>query len=117
MIGVRTGADVEAALETLARAANALATGAPQKAGLSELVRAAATGTGAEVAVLWLSERDTAVSIRDVWSVSAGIAAELDGLRAASLAAGMELLLDRLGGEREFLTVPFETAAGDGALA
>ena len=52
MIGSRASTDVASALAALARTAGSLAAGAPIEQALAELVRAAAQGTGADVAVL-----------------------------------------------------------------
>ena len=75
MIGSRASTDVASALAALARTAGSLAAGAPIEQALAELVRAAAQGTGADVAVLWLPEPGGALLARSVWSFSAGVAA------------------------------------------
>jgi serine phosphatase RsbU (regulator of sigma subunit) len=114
---VVTSIDVSQALDALARSARALATGAPAGQTLAELAEAAARGTAAEVAVLWLPVRDGALTARAVWASSAGLAAELEGLSVDSFESASELAANRLDECAEALTVPFAAANGDGALA
>ncbi len=116
MIGSRASSDVADALGALARSARSLATGAPVGRTLAELAEAAARGTGAEVAVLWLPEREGALSARAVWSVSAGLAAEVEGLRVESLDGAAALVRARIDDGADVLSVPFEAADGSGTL-
>ena len=116
MIGSRASSDVAEALAVLARSARALAGGAPIEQTLAELAEAAATGTGAEVAVIWLPERGGALVARSVSSSSAGLAAEIEGLRAESIERAAAVVRARLDDTVEALTVPFDAAGGDGAL-
>ena len=116
MIGSRASTDVSEALAVLAAAARALAGGAPIEPTLAELARAAAAGTGAEVAVVWLPEREGALVARSVSSASVGLAAEIEGLRAESIAAAATLVRARLDESAEGLTLPFDAAGGAGAL-
>ena len=62
----------------LERAARSLASEAPIEQTYAELAEAAAKGSGADVAVLWLPEPDGDLVARAVWSASAGLAAEID---------------------------------------
>ena len=104
------------ALALLTHASRSLAGGAPIAQTLAELAEAAAQGAGAEVAVVWLPERDGALVARSVWSASAGLTAELEGLRVESLAGAAALVRGRLDEGGEGLTVPFGAAGGGGAL-
>ncbi len=116
MIGSRASSDVAEALAVLARAARALAAGAPVEQALADLAHAAARGTGAEVAVIWLPEGDGAFAARSVSSASAGLAAEVEGLRAESLEGAATIVRARLDGSVEGLTVPFDAAGGEGTI-
>ncbi len=116
MIGTRANADVADALALLTRASRSLAGGAPIAQTLAELAEAAAHGAGADVAVVWLPERDGAFVARSVWSVSAGLTAELEGLRVQSLKGAAALVRGRVDEAGEGLTVPFDSAGGGGAL-
>ena len=116
MIGSRTRADVAEALALFARAVRALAAGDPLERIFGELTAAAASGTGAEVAVAWLPRGDGLLVARSVSSVSAGLAAELEGLRAESPEAAAAIVAGRLGEGHEALTVPFAAARGGGVL-
>ena len=116
MIGSSTRPDVGEALAALSRASRSLAAGAPVESTLAELAAAAALGTGADVAVLWLPERAGSLAARSVWSASAGLAAEIEGLRVETVEGAAELVRSRVGETAEVLTTPFDTAAGTGAL-
>ena len=116
MIGSRASTDVASALAALARTAGSLAAGAPIEQALAELVRAAAQGTGADVAVLWLPEPGGALVARSVWSSSAGLAAELEGLRVEADEHPAAVVRSRLDEGAEGLTVPFDAVGGDGVL-
>lgn len=116
MLGTRTGPDVGEALAALAGVARALAGGAPLEPTLAELVAAAAAGTGAEVAVLWLPDHTGELAARAVWSTSAGLAAELDGRRERSVDGAAEVVRDRLDLAAEVLSVPCEIPHGTGTL-
>ena len=102
-------------MQPRSRARRSLAGGAPLEQTLAELTEAAARGTGADVAVLWLPDGD-GVAARSVWSGSAGLAAEVEGLRVGSLEGAAALVRARLDENAEVLTVPFGAAEGDGAL-
>ena len=108
--------DVSEALRVLARSARALATGAPVDETYGDLVEAAARGTGAEIAVLWLPVRGGGFRAHAVWTGSAGLAAEIEGLAVDSAAGPAQLLASRLGEGVEVLSVPFAAADGDGVL-
>ena len=116
MIGSRASTDVASALAALARTAGSLAAGAPIEQALAELVRAAAQGTGADVAVLWLPEPGGALVARSVWSSSAGLAAELEGLRVEADQHPAGVVRSRLDEGAEGLTVPFDAVDGDGVF-
>ena len=116
MIGSRTPADVGDALAALSRASRSLSAGAPLEPTLAELAGAAAQGTGADVAVVWLPDGAASLSARSVWSPSAGLAAELEGSRVETLEETAELLVSRVGDGAEVLTAPFDAAGGAGAL-
>ena len=116
MIGSRASTDVGSALAALARTAGSLAAGAPIDQALAELVRAAAQGTGADVAVLWLPEPGGALVARSVWSSSAGLAAELEGLRVEADQHPAAVVRSGLDEGAEGLTVPFDAVGGDGVL-
>jgi len=116
LIGSRASTDVAEALAVFARAARSLAGGAPIEETFAELAEAAAQGTGAEVAVLWLPEADGGLVAQSVWSASAGLAAEIEGLRVESLERAATVVRARLDESAEELTVPFDAAAGGGAI-
>ena len=105
------------ALDALAGSARALATGAPAEQTFGELAEAAARGTAAELAVLWLPVRDHALRAHAVWAASAGLAAEIEGVRVDGADGPAQLVASRLDESAEVLTVPFAAAHGDGALA
>ena len=100
----------------LARAARALAESAPVEQALADLADAAARGAGAEVAVIWLPEGDGVFAARAVSSASAGLAAEVEGLRAESFEGAATIVRARLGGSVEGSTVPFDAAGGAGMI-
>jgi len=114
---VVTSIDVSRALDALAGSARALATGAPAEQTFGELAEAAARGTAAELAVLWLPVRDHALRAHAVWAASAGLAAEIEGVRVDGADGPAQLVASRLDESAEVLTVPFAAAHGDGALA
>src|SRR5688500_14700484 len=109
-----TRADLGEALAALSRASRDLYAGTRLDPVLAELAEAAALGSGAEVAAVWLPQRG-ALSARAVWAVSAALAAELEGRTAASIEAAAELVRQRLDDGAVTLFVPV-LAAGDGAL-
>ena len=109
MIGTRT--DVSEALAAFSRAGRALASGAALDPILGELVEAAAHGTGAEVAAVWLPDRTGTFVARAVWASSGSLAAELEGRRTESVEAAATLVSARFEGEVATLNVPLE---GDG---
>ena len=116
MIASRTRTDVGEALATLSRAVRSLTSGASLEPTLDELAAAAAQGAGADVAVLWLPEGAGSLAARAVWSSSAGLAAELEGLRVGTLEDAAHLLESRAGDGVELLTAPLDAAGGSGAL-
>jgi serine phosphatase RsbU (regulator of sigma subunit) len=114
---VVASSDVSAALDALARSARSLATEAPAELTFDGLAEAAAMGTAAELAVVWLPERDGALTARAVWAVSAGLAAEVDGLSVEPPDGPEQLVADRLDESAQLLTVSFPAADGEGVLA
>ncbi len=116
MIGSRASTGVAEALAVFARAARSLAAGAPIEQTFAELAEAAALGTGAEVAVLWLPEPDGGLVAQSVWSASAGLAAEIEGLRVKSLERAATVVRARLDENAEEVTVPIDAAEGGGAI-
>ena len=115
MSGTLTGDPVQA-LAAFARASRTLAAGAGFAATLREVLDAVATATGADLVAVWLRARDGTAVVDTVRTASAGLAAELDGVRAGSLEQGVELVRERIDGEAESLVVPFAAADGSGAL-
>ena len=93
-----------------------LAAGGPLTETLVELVAAAAQGTGAEVAVLWLPTPEHDLAARAVWATSAGLAAELEGLRVTAAEGASSLVRGRLDDGAEALTVAVDSAHGAGVL-
>ncbi|HUH16232.1 MAG TPA: SpoIIE family protein phosphatase [Gaiellaceae bacterium] len=116
MASTHTRPDLGEALAALSHAARALAAGATLEPALVELVAAAARGTGADVAVLWLPEHEGGLAARAVWSTSAGLVAEIEGLREASVESAVERVRGRLDPDAEALAIPCEVALGTGAL-
>jgi serine phosphatase RsbU (regulator of sigma subunit) len=116
LIGSRASTDVTEGLAMLERATRSLAAGAPIELTFAALAEAAAQGSGADVAVLWLPEPDGCLVARSVWSASAGLAAEIEGLRAESLARAAAVVRARLDEGAEEATVPFDMANGGGAI-
>ena len=115
MIGTRASTVAEA-LAVLGHAARSLAAGAPIEQTFVALAEAAALGSGADVAVLWLPEPDGSLVARSIWSTSAGLAAEIEGLRVESLASAATVVRGRLDENAEGTTIPFDVADGAGAI-
>jgi serine phosphatase RsbU (regulator of sigma subunit) len=116
MIRIAGRGEVSEALDALSRASRALADGAALVPALVALSEAAALGTGADVAAVWLPERNGSLVARGLWSASAGVAAELDGRRVDALESGAELVRAHVAADADSLVVPFETRTGSGAL-
>jgi serine phosphatase RsbU (regulator of sigma subunit) len=116
VIAGRTRADVGEALAALSRATRSLSAGVALEPTLAGIAAAAARGTGSDVAVLWLPEHGGSLWAASVWSSSAGLAAELEGLRVESLDGTVELVRRRVGETSELTTSPFDAAGGPGAL-
>ena len=116
MIVSRPGSDVGEALAGLARAARTLGAGGRLTETLVELVAAAAQGTGSEVAVLWLPTPEHDFAARAVWATSAGLAAELEGLRVTAAGEASPLVRGRLDEGAELLTLAVDSAHGAGVL-
>ena len=116
MLDSRTGPNVAEALAGLSRASRSLTTGAPLEPILLEVVEAAALGAGADLAAIWLPERGGTLSARAVWAASGALAAEVEGLRAASIEDAAKLARTRVGGDVSGLTVPLEASGSTGSL-
>ena len=114
MFAAATRADVGAALAALARASRGLDVGCRLDPVLAELTEAAALGSGAEVASVWLPQRG-GVEARAVWAASSAFAAELEGRTAASFESAVELVRRRLDDTAVTLSVPF-AAGGEAGL-
>ena len=112
---IETRIDVSEALAAFSRAGSALADGAALEPILGDLAEAAARGTGADIAAVWLPLRGGALVARAVWASSGSLAAELAGRTAASTEDAIELMQQRLDDTAITLSVPF-TAAGEAAL-
>jgi serine phosphatase RsbU (regulator of sigma subunit) len=91
------GAELPEALAALADAGRAVAAGGPLQPVLESIAEAAALAGGSQLALVWLRERSDEVVARAVWSTSAALGAELEGLRAASPEAATLALEQRLG--------------------
>ena len=66
--------------------------------------------------MLWLPEPDGGLVAQSVWSASAGLAAEIEGLRVESLERAATVVRARLDESAEEVTVPFDAAEGGGAI-
>jgi len=102
--------DAVEALSALAVAGRAIASGADLQDALAAVLDAVARFTRAELAVVWLRDRD-GLAARAVWASSSALAAEIDGLRVADGADTLALLRAR-GEGTTTVSVPLE-AAGD----
>ena len=83
---------------------------------LAQVAEAAVHGTGAEIAVVWLPERDGSLVARLVRASSSALAAEIEGLHAKSIETAMELVRGLLDTDAVALTVPLDAEGGAGAL-
>jgi serine phosphatase RsbU (regulator of sigma subunit) len=107
--------DVAEALAALSRASRALAEGSALEPILAQLTEAAIHGTGAEIAVVWLPERNGSLIARLVRASSSALAAEIEGLQAESVETAAELVRALLDADAVGLTVPLD-AEGDAGL-
>jgi serine phosphatase RsbU (regulator of sigma subunit) len=114
---IDTRVDVSDALAALSRASRALADGGPLDSILAQIAEAAVHGAGAEIAVVWLPERDGSLVARLVRASSSAIAAEIEGLRAGSVETAVELVRGLLDTDAVGLTVPLDANGDAGALA
>jgi len=114
VIETRTG--VAEALAAFSRAGRALAGGAALEPILSELAEAAAHGTGAEIAVVWLPDRAGTLVARAVWASSGSLAAELEGRRTESVDTAATLVGARFEGDVATLSVPLDADGTSGLL-
>ncbi len=116
MVEARTRVSVAEALAGLSRASRSLAGGARLEPILGELVEAAALGSGAELAAIWLPERGGPLAARAVWASSGALIAEVESLRAASVEDAAEVTRLRVGDGASGLTVPLEADGSTGSL-
>ncbi len=93
-----------------------LASGGALEPLLGELVEAAAHGTGAEIAAVWLPDRAGTLVARAVWASSGSLAAELEGRRTESVETAAALVSSRVEGEVGVLNVPLDRDAAAGML-
>jgi len=113
---IETRTDVSEALAAFSRAGRALANGAALEPILSDLVKAAAHGTGAEIAAVWLPAHGGTLVARAVWASSGSLAAELEGRRAESADTAATLVSARFEGEVVTLNVPLDADGTTGML-
>ena len=113
---IDTRVDVSEALAALSRASRALADGGALDSILAQVAEAAVHGTGAEIAVVWLPERDGSLVARLVRASSSALAAEIEGLQAKSVETATELVRGLLDSDAVALTVPLDAEGGAGAL-
>jgi len=113
---IETRALVTEALAAFSRAGRALANGAALEPILSDLVKAAAHGTGAEIAAIWLPARDGTLVARAVWASSGSLAAEVEGRRAESAETAATLVSTCFEGEAATLNVPLDADGTTGML-
>ena len=104
------------ALAAFSRVTRSLAGGGALEPLLSELVEAAAHGTGAEIAAVWLPDRTGTLVARAVWASSGSLAAELEGRRTESVETAAALVSSRVEGEVGVLNVPLDGDAAKGML-
>ncbi len=116
-MAVDNRADVSEALAALSRAGRSLAVGASLDPILAELADAAARAAGADLAAVWLPDRDGTLVARAVQATSGARVAELEGAREGSAQSARELLRARVEGEPECLSLQIDTADGGGLLA
>ncbi|HXH87739.1 MAG TPA: SpoIIE family protein phosphatase [Gaiellaceae bacterium] len=90
-------AELPEALAVLAEAGRAIAAGDPLESTLQLIAEGAALASGSAVALIWLRERSDELVARAVWSSSAALGAELEGLRVESPEAASAILAQRLG--------------------
>ena len=105
---IDTRVDVSEALAALSRASRALADGGALDSILAQVAEAAVHGSGAEIAVVWLPERNGSLVARLVRASSSALAAEIEGLRAESIETAAELVRALLDTDAVGLTVPLD---------
>ena len=108
MFASRTDANVAEALAGLSRASRSLTGSAQLDPILAQVVEAAALGTGADLAAIWLPEPAGSLAARAVWAPSGALAAEVESLRALSLEEAAQLARARVDGDACGLTIPLE---------
>ena len=113
---IDTRVDVSEALAALSRASRALADGGALDSILAQVAEAAVHGSGAEIAVVWLPERNGSLVARLVRASSSALAAEIEGLRAESIETAAELVRALLDTDAVGLTVPLDADGSAGAL-
>ncbi len=113
---IDTRVDVSEALAALSRASRALGEGGTLDSILAQVADAAIRGAGAEIAVVWLPERDGSLVARLVRASSSVHAAEIEGLHAKSIERAMELVRGLLDTDAVGLAVPLDAEGRAGAL-
>ncbi|MEJ7568278.1 MAG: SpoIIE family protein phosphatase [Gaiellaceae bacterium] len=106
-------AELSEALAALADAGRAVAAGEPLQRTLDTIVGAVALAADAEIVVIWLRERGDELVARAVWSASAALGAEIEGLRLPDAQTTAGTLRRRLGLDAVSATVPLATADDD----
>jgi serine phosphatase RsbU (regulator of sigma subunit) len=113
---IATRLDVSEALAALSRASRALGEGAALDSILAEVAEAVTRGSGAEIAVVWLPERDGSLVARLVRASSSAHAAEIEGLHATSIERAMEHVRGPLDTDAVDLAVPLDSGGRGGVL-
>ncbi|MCP9487223.1 MAG: SpoIIE family protein phosphatase [Gaiellaceae bacterium MAG52_C11] len=111
-------AELPEALGVLADAGRAVAAGEPLQPTLATIAEAVALATSAELVVVSLRERGDELVARTVWSASAALGAEIEGLRSTGagtpgVGATAEVLRKRLGPGAIAFGLPLTTAERD----
>jgi len=106
-------AELSEALAALAEAGRAVAAGEPFRPTLDAIAEAVALATSAELVVVSLRERGDELVARTVWSASAALGAEIEGLRATDAVGTAEALRKRLGRGATALGLPLASADRD----
>ena len=106
-------AELSEALAALAEAGRAVAAGEPFRPTLDAIAEAVALATSAELVVVSLRERGDELVARTVWSASAALGAEIEGLRATDAVGTAEALRKRLGPGATALGLPLASADRD----
>jgi serine phosphatase RsbU (regulator of sigma subunit) len=116
MLASRARQDVGQALVALSRASRRLGGHGSLDEVLADVTEAAALGSGADVAILWLP-RGGRLAAHAVWAVSAALAAELEGRTAPSADDAVDVTRRRVDPAAEVHAAPFATPDGAAVLA